>query len=83
MVKMDFSDALTMLKRGYCIQRNGWNGKDMYIELIKHGTKHNGYPLNDCIAMKTADDKYQLGWLASQQDLLAEDWCIVHNTTEA
>ena len=30
-----------------------------------------------CITMKTADDKIQMGWLASQADMLAEDWYIV------
>jgi hypothetical protein len=29
------------------------------------------------ITMKTADDKILMGWLASQTDMLAEDWCIV------
>jgi hypothetical protein len=26
------------------------------------------------IIMKTADDKILMGWLASQSDMLAEDW---------
>lgn len=30
-----------------------------------------------CITMKTADDKILMGWLASQTDMLADDWCIV------
>lgn len=30
-----------------------------------------------CITMKTADDKILMGWLASQTDMLAEDWVIV------
>jgi len=30
-----------------------------------------------CIAMKTADDKILMGWLASQTDMLAEDWVVV------
>jgi len=29
------------------------------------------------ITMKTADDKILMGWLASQTDILAEDWCIL------
>ncbi len=29
------------------------------------------------IFMKTADDKILTGWLASQTDMLAEDWCIL------
>lgn len=30
-----------------------------------------------CITMKTADDCILMGWLASQTDMLAEDWAIV------
>ena len=30
-----------------------------------------------CITMKTADDKILMGWLASQSDMLADDWEIV------
>jgi len=29
------------------------------------------------ITMKTADDKILMGWLASQTDMLSEDWCIL------
>ena len=38
-----------------------------------------GTPLitNPYIAMWTADKKWQPGWLASQTDMLAEDWFIV------
>lgn len=28
------------------------------------------------IRMKTADDKILTGWLASQTDMLSEDWCV-------
>jgi Protein of unknown function (DUF2829) len=30
-----------------------------------------------CVTMKTADGKILMGWLASQTDMLAEDWTIV------
>lgn len=30
-----------------------------------------------CILMKTADNRILMGWLASQSDMLAEDWQIV------
>lgn len=30
-----------------------------------------------CFTMKTADDKILMGWLASQTDMLAEDWQII------
>lgn len=31
------------------------------------------------ICMKTADNKVLTGWLASQSDMLSEDWFIVHS----
>lgn len=30
-----------------------------------------------CITMKTATGEILMGWLASQTDMLAEDWCVV------
>lgn len=30
-----------------------------------------------CITMKTADGKILMGWLASQTDLLADDWLLI------
>ncbi len=36
-----------------------------------------------CITMKTADDKILMGWLASQSDMLAEDWEVVTVTGRA
>ena len=83
---MDFGSAIKLLKEGKRVQRNGWNGKNQYIELATN------------ISYKNADDKIinaehesignkaiafvgtsgvQLGWLASQADMLAEDWKIV------
>ena len=82
-----FSDALEAVKAGYKIAREGWNGKDMYLYLAeselpypplpKHeGWKAGAFPLSKYIIMKTADDKL-IPWLASQTDILAEDWTIV------
>ena len=65
---LDFGSALAILKRGGRVQRKGWNGKDMYVCL----TRVQGY--DPCLTMRTAGGTYQLGWLASQADMLAEDW---------
>jgi hypothetical protein len=86
---MNFSQALESLKLGSKVQRGGWNGKGMYIFLIgtdlsKVGTGgwtytngvNDNYELLPFIAMKTADEKV-VPWLASQTDILAEDWCIL------
>ena len=41
------------------------------INRIKH------YQIDPCLVMKTANDTLQPGWLASQADILAEDWVLV------
>ena len=52
--------------------------KKMYITLIPAGNAMwQGYPMQDCIGMKTANNLMQPGWSASQVDVLAEDWGIV------
>lgn len=69
---MDFSEALHKLKNhGHRVARSGWNGKGMHIHLI-----HNGSGVKrDYIEMFTADAEY-VPWVASQTDLLADDWEI-------
>lgn len=83
---MIFGDALEQLKLGSKIAREGWNGKNQYIELATN------------ISYKNADDEIinvnhdamgnkaiafvgtsgvQLGWLASQADMLSDDWMVV------
>jgi len=69
--ELDFSDALAYLKRGFKIARKGWNGKGMWLSLQKPD-EHSKMSL-PYIYMKTADD-HQVPWLASQTDLLADDW---------
>lgn len=83
---MDFSDALLMIKRGHRLQRAGWNGKGMFIFLVK-GSRFtvNREPLLSILGegvevnyrghidMKTADGTI-VPWVASQTDLLADDW---------
>ena len=71
---MDFSNALEMLKDGYRMQRVGWNGKGMYIEL-QQPTELSKMTL-PYIFMRTADN-HTVPWLASQTDILAEDWQTV------
>lgn len=40
-------------------------------------------PVLPCITMKTATGEILMGWLASQTDMLAEDWVIVGAPTPA
>jgi hypothetical protein len=47
---------------------------------LKEVLENNGRDSFDALAsirMKTADDKILTGWLASQTDMLSEDWEIV------
>jgi len=86
---MDFGDALYFLKEGKKVAREGWNGKNMFLYLVPASTfKVNRKPLLGIyppdtiidyrahIDMKTAQDDC-VPWVASQSDLLAEDWFVV------
>ncbi len=79
--KQDFGAALVMLRDGRRVARDGWNGKGMFIFLI-NGTwaftdgKQDNFPCLPFIAMKTAQDEV-VPWLASQTDILADDWMDV------
>ena len=80
--RLTFGGALEELKAGKKVARNGWNGKGMYLyladgKLLTQEIGDGSYPFTDSIVMKTADNRYCIGWLASQTDMLAEDWCIV------
>jgi hypothetical protein len=70
-----FSAALEHLKKGEKVSRQGWNGKGMYIELQK--PDKNSKMTLPYIYMKTVDDKL-VPWLASQTDMLSEDWMSVN-----
>lgn len=76
--KGSFGWAIEKLKEGYKVARKGWNGKRMYITLIPCGNaRFQGYNIQDCIGIKTVDNKMQPGWVASQNDILSEDWEVV------
>lgn len=67
---MNFSCALEQLKGGKRISRTDWNGKDMWLRYYNpHCDKEMP------IGMKTADNGF-VPWLASQTDILADDWVI-------
>ena len=81
-----FSDAIRYLKRGLKVKRKGWNGKNQYIELAKNisyvnpseevvNAEHEAIG-NHAIAF-VGTSGVQIGWLASQADMLAEDWVFV------
>jgi len=72
---MNFGQAIEKLKEGKKVARKGWNGKGMWIK-IQVPTEKSKMTL-PYIYMKTADDNL-VPWLASQTDILAEDWKIVN-----
>lgn len=72
---MNFGMALDALKRGSMVQREGWNGKGMWLNLQR--PDENSKMTEPYIYMKTAQDG-QIPWMASQADMLAEDWQIVN-----
>jgi hypothetical protein len=83
--KLNFGEALQAIKSGSKVARSGWNGKGMWIclaggEVINPqrpiGEKLNVEGFLPWIGMKTVDNTF-VPWLASQTDILAEDWEIV------
>lgn len=76
-----FSEAIRYLKEGKKVARKGWNGKDMYLFLVDGEKLASCFSMGDlkCISsicMKTAQNTICVGWLASQADMLADDWTI-------
>ena len=82
---LTFGQALEALKSGKKVARNGWNGKRMFLLYVpsekwgiidKIGLGIPNGNLLSWIGIKTADNKF-VPWLASQTDMLSEDWEIV------
>jgi hypothetical protein len=79
-MSMNFGEALAELKAGGKVARRGWNGKGMWLEMQRPDTfskmtlpyVYLNYPDD---AANTPGAK--VPWLASQTDMLAEDWGIV------
>ena len=83
---MNFGKAIDLLKEGKKVSRKGWNGKNQYIELATNISYKNadGEIIN--INHKTIGNKaiafvgtsgVQIGWLASQSDMLSDDWELI------
>lgn len=84
---MKFGEAIEKAKEGKKITRAGWNGKGMFIYYVpkskyKACTKiaeaffGQEVPYRDYLAMKTVNDEV-VPWVASQSDILEEDWMEV------
>ena len=82
-----FGGAISLLKNGKKVCRAGWNGKGMFLYYVPansypaqteaaKATFGDMVPYGAYIAMKTAQDNV-VPWLASQTDVLADDWQVV------
>ena len=80
---MDFGEAISAVKAGMRACRKGWNGKNQYIQLatgISYKTADKTIVNCDHEAIGNKAVAFvgtsgvQMGWLASQADMLAEDW---------
>jgi hypothetical protein len=97
---MNFGEAIEALKAKRKVQREGWNGKGMYIFLVEPVQLPNGDDFccldlppqvqetwemrqRPTIVMKDATDHLVIGWLASQTDMLADDWQLVPADTSS
>jgi hypothetical protein len=71
--EVSFGEALTILKRGGSVSRTGWNGKGQFLTLQvpdEHSKMTRPY-----IFITTVQGD-RVPWLASQTDMLAEDWFV-------
>lgn len=84
--EFSFGEAIEHMKCGLKVQRKGWNGKRQYIQLAD-GISYRS-PEGDIVNCEheaignkaiafVGTSGVQMGWLASQADMLAEDWVIV------
>lgn len=83
---MTFGMAIEAARKGKRIARKGWNGKGQYVELATGISYVN--PTGEIINAShevignrafafVGTSGVQMGWLASQADMLAEDWVII------
>lgn len=83
---LNFGLAIEAAKMGKKIQRSGWNGKGQYVELATCISYKNASgdvvnvehdAIGNAALAFVGTSGVQLGWLASQADMLADDWRIV------
>ena len=80
---MSFGDALLLLKQGKKLRRRGWNGKGIFIKIQfpdEFSKMTHPYIYIDTTGLQTTNPdapKNRVPWLASQTDMLAEDWEVL------
>ena len=81
---MDFGQALIELKNGNKVKRKGWNGDGIFLALQvpdKNSKMTQPYIYIDTLGLKTNNPnapKGRVPWLASQTDILTEDWEVIN-----
>lgn len=88
--ELSFGHAILALKEGKKVARAGWNGKRMFLILVSGSVLEKFRPdsayanhffgpvtIDPHIDMCTAKGTMQPGWLASQADVLADDWFVL------
>ena len=85
---MNFGQAIEQMKQGKKVARKGWNGKGIHLEIQfpdEHSKMTHPYIFIDTTGLQT-DNPYapkdRVPWLASQTDMLAEDWYVVGLTAK-
>lgn len=85
---LSFGLAIEAAKMGKKIARAGWNGKGMYVFLADEDIAFTtdadmtefldeDVTVHGMMVMRTAQKTIAPGWLASQTDMLSDDWYIV------
>ena len=80
---MNFGQAIEALKEGKKVAREGWNGKGIFIELQipdENSKMTHPYIFIDTTGLDTQNTKApknRVPWLASQTDILSDDWVIL------
>ena len=82
---LSFSQALEAAKHGARIARKGWNGKGQFVFVaddLEFHTEADLSALEGEVYVHSAlvfcgTSGIQVGWLASQADMLSEDWFVM------
>lgn len=80
---LTFGEAIEAMKKGGKVSRLGWNGKGIFIEIQlpdENSKMSSPYIFIDTTLLQTTNKdapKSRVPWLASQTDMLSEDWMVI------
>ena len=84
-----FGEAIAFLKKGFRVARLGWNGVGIFLELQvpdEHSKMTSPYIYIDTTELNTQNPnapKTRVPWLASQTDMLTDDWYVIVGAIQA